>query len=33
MRSVLVVVVDVRADHAPKLVLINRDHVIQAVAP
>jgi hypothetical protein len=33
MRPVLVVVLDVGADHAPKLALIDRDHVIQAVAP
>ncbi len=33
MRPVLVVVVDVRPDHAPKLALIDRNHVIQTVAP
>jgi hypothetical protein len=33
MRPVLVVVVDVRADHAPKLALIDRDQVVQAIAP
>ena len=33
MRPVLVVIVDVRADHAPKLALIDRDNVVQAIAP
>ena len=33
MRPVLVVVVNVQADHAPKLALIDRDHVIQTIAP
>ena len=31
MGSVRVVVVDVRPDYAPKLALIDRDHMIQAV--
>jgi hypothetical protein len=33
MRPVFVVVVDVGADHAPKLALINGNNVIQAIAP
>ena len=31
MRSVLVVVVNIGPDHAPKLPLIDRDHMVQAV--
>jgi len=33
MRPVLVVVIDVRADHAPKLALIDCNHMIQTIAP
>ncbi len=31
MRAVLVVVVDIGSDHAPKLTFIDRDHVVQAI--
>ncbi len=31
MRSVLVVVVDIGSDHAPKLTFIDRDHMVQAI--
>jgi hypothetical protein len=33
MRPVFVVVVDVRADHAPKLAFIDRNNVAQAISP
>ena len=33
MRPIIVVVLDVRADHAPKLALIDCNHVVQAIAP
>lgn len=33
MRSVPVVMVNMRPDHAPKLTLIDHNHVIQTVAP
>ena len=33
MRSVNVVIVNVRPDHAPKLALVDRDHVVQAICP
>ena len=32
MRSVLVVVVYIQPDHSPKLTLIDRDHMVQAIS-
>ena len=32
MRSILVVVVSIRLDHIPKLPLVDRNHMVQAVA-
>jgi hypothetical protein len=31
MRSVIVVVDDIGPDHSPKLTLIDRDHMVQAI--
>ncbi len=32
MRSIFVVIVNVRPDHAPKLTLADRDHMFQAIS-